>query len=181
MSRRRLLLHRVVLLVALGSALAMVAVADGSEAADGEQPVQYNHKIHVQDLEIACTDCHEGVETRKRAGFPADELCQACHDFADDESSREEARLVELLEAGAGLAWHQVTKLADHVYFSHRRHVALGNIDCSTCHGNMREQTRPIVTPAVSFEGRAGMLRCMACHEKSGSPHTGIDCIDCHN
>ena len=166
--------------VAVATAFALAGLTLRSAAADERQPVQYNHKVHVQDQEIACTDCHEGVETRKRAGFPPDELCQACHSMAMGESPHE-ARLVELLDAGTPLAWHQVTKLADHVYFSHRRHVALGNIDCSTCHGDIREQTTPISEPAVSFEGRAGMLRCMACHEKSGSPHTGIDCADCHH
>lgn len=179
MSRFRNSLPCAMFLVALGPTLALAPAAGGSEAPGGEQPVQYNHKVHVQDQEFACTDCHEGVETRKRAGFPTDDLCEACHSMPEGESPHE-ARLVELLDAGIPLAWHQVTNLADHVYFSHRRHVALGNIDCSACHGNMREQTRPVSEPAVSFEGRAGMLRCIACHEESGSPHTGIDCVDCH-
>jgi hypothetical protein len=163
-----------------GLLLAAIALAScGTESPAGGQPVAYNHKVHVQQEEIPCTDCHEGAETRARAGFPTDDFCQACHSSAIGESENE-ARLVELLDAQVPLAWHQVTKVADHVYFSHRRHVALGNVDCSTCHGNMREKTIPISRPEVSFEHRAGMFRCMECHQKSGSPHTGIDCMDCH-
>jgi hypothetical protein len=167
------------LLAALGSAVAVTTAAGGLQALAADQPVQFNHKLHVQEQELACTDCHEGTETRARAGFPPDDFCRGCHEEALGESP-EEARLVELLQGGVPLAWHQVTRVADYVLFSHRRHVALGNIDCSVCHGDMREQTRPITKPAVSFEGRAGMFRCLGCHLEREGKHTGIDCLDCH-
>jgi hypothetical protein len=144
-----------------------------------EQPVAYNHKVHAEELSIACDQCHSGVETRACAGFPPDDYCEACH-ATPIVGSPTETRLVELLKAKTPLAWVAVTKIADHVLFSHRRHVALGNVDCAVCHGDMRERVRPITEPAVNFQGRSGMLRCMKCHVESGSPYAGVECVDCH-
>jgi hypothetical protein len=143
------------------------------------QPIQFNHKLHAGDLGIACETCHAGVEIRRRAGFPSNEVCGDCH-VAPLGDSEEAAKLTELLENGTPLAWVQVTVIADHVLFSHQRHVALGNVGCVKCHGEMRERERPITAPAVDFEGRAGMLRCLGCHADSGSPYATRDCIDCH-
>lgn len=163
------------------SAILAVAFCLGIEPADGqtEQPVAYNHKVHAEELSIGCDECHAGVESRERAGFPPDDYCEGCHG-APMVGSPAETRLIELLEANTPLAWVQVTKIADHVRFSHRRHVTLGNIDCAVCHGDMRERTQPITEPAVNFQGRSGMLRCMKCHQESGSPYASVDCVDCH-
>ena len=157
----------------------VMLVAPSMASQPAEQPVEYNHQVHTVTLGIACQNCHQGVESRRRAGFPPDAFCQACHSSPQGESA-EEAKLVEFLQAGSALAWTQVTNVADHVLFSHRRHVALGNIDCIACHGDMRDRVRPITAAVVSFEGRKGMLRCIGCHVDGGSPYAGIDCMDCH-
>jgi len=144
-----------------------------------EQPVEYNHKVHAEQLGVPCSGCHQGTETNRRAGFPPDEFCRACHSSPQSDSAKE-AKLIQLLEAGRPLAWVQVTRIADHVLFSHQRHVTVANIDCTTCHGDMRGREVPIVEPAVDFGGRAGMFRCIGCHRESGSPYAGVDCVDCH-
>ena len=144
-----------------------------------EQPVQYNHKVHAEELGIDCSSCHEGTESRRRAGFPPDDVCAACHSSAQSDSP-EEAKLIELLEAGRPLPWWPVTRLAPHVLFSHQRHVVVGNIECSACHGDMRARTVPISEPVIRFDGRSGMLRCIGCHVESGSPYAGTSCVDCH-
>jgi hypothetical protein len=168
-------------LVAWGLSVLVVGVeiARGAERVRSAQPVQYNHKVHAEQLGLACPNCHEGAEIRRRAGFPPDDFCQACHS-SPQTTSPKEAKLIELLEAGGPLEWRRVTELASHVLFSHRRHVAAGNIDCIACHGDMRERTVPISEPVVSFRGRTGMFRCIACHVDSGSPYAGIDCMACH-
>lgn len=154
-----------------------VARVGGAEAV--RQPVQYNHKVHAEELGVGCSGCHAGVETNRRAGFPPDEYCLACHSSPQSNSANE-AELIRLLEEGKPLAWVQVTRLANHVLFSHQRHVMVANIDCTTCHGDMRAREVPIEKPAVFFEGRAGMFQCIGCHLESGSPYAGVDCVDCH-
>jgi len=159
--------------------LIAVTHASGARAQGPAQPVQYNHKIHAEELSIECPNCHEGVESRRRAGFPPDDFCSGCHSSALSDSP-EEAKLVALLGEGKNLAWVQVTRLADHALFSHRRHVLVGHIDCMACHGDMRDRTTPISQPPIDFQGRSGMLRCIECHIESGSPYASLDCIACH-
>jgi hypothetical protein len=160
--------------------LAWVLVPRGTAATPPVQPVQYSHAVHAEGrLGVPCTKCHEGAEHRERAGYPPDVFCAACHS-APQGDSPEEAKLTELLQAGTPLAWQQVTRIASHVFFSHRRHVAAGNTECAACHGDMAARTVPIDAPVVNFTGRAGMLRCIACHKESGSPYAGVSCVDCH-
>lgn len=168
------------LVLVLGGGAFLLAGCDGPDAnASLKQPLNYNHNVHVEKAGMSCTKCHAGAEKGARATFPADIYCDACHS-SPRTGSAEEAKLLEMLENEIPLAWKQVTHIAPHVYFSHRRHVALGNIDCSACHGEMGQRTVPIEQPVVDFSGRAGMFRCIKCHRASGSRYARIDCVDCH-
>lgn len=165
--------------LSLAAIVWLTAPARGAEGVLAQQPIQYNHKVHAGKLAIDCTKCHAGTESRQRAGFPPDLYCQACHS-APQSNSAEEAKLIDMLDDGTPLAWKQVTQVAEYVFFSHRRHVAVANIDCAVCHGDMPSRTVPIGAPFVSFRGRPGMQRCIACHRESGSPYAGTGCVDCH-
>jgi len=165
--------------VLLGALAGLLCASGICTAETPEQPVQYNHNVHVEQLAIPCTKCHWGAERGARASFPPDVFCEACHS-SPQSGSAAETQLIKLLEAGKPLAWKQVTRVADYVYFSHRRHVVVGNIDCVSCHGDMGARTVPIEKPVVNFSRRPGMLRCLACHEKTGSPYAGTGCVDCH-
>jgi hypothetical protein len=94
--------------------------------------------------------------------------------------SPEEARLVEMLASGVRIPWKRVHKVAEHVHFSHRRHVVAGQILCETCHGQVPELERPFSFPFISFNTELGMERCIACHIESGNPRASIDCALCH-
>ncbi len=162
------------------AAAALVYVAPRSSAREvPEQPIAFNHSAHINKVHMSCTKCHAGAEKNQRAGFPPDIYCEACHSSPRTDSPAE-AKLISMLENDEPLVWRQVTNLADYVYFSHRRHAGIGNIDCSVCHGQMSERTVPITAPAVSFRRRRGMFRCIGCHQKSGSRYAHIDCVDCH-
>jgi len=43
------------------------------------QPVEYNHSIHINDVGLECVECHFGVENRDRATLPSLEICEDCH------------------------------------------------------------------------------------------------------
>lgn len=138
------------------------------------QPIAFNHKMHVSEVGLECTDCHQYVTENRKATLPNREVCADCHSEPQGESD-EELKLVALLETEQELDWHQIYVLPKHVYFSHFRHVTLGQIGCITCHGDMKELTSPPTEPAVDV---LDMDYCMDCHEEQQAAN---DCLACHN
>ncbi len=135
------------------------------------QPIQFNHNKHKQ-AGLGCTDCHGTVLDQAAAGLPDLSLCITCHEAAVTESKEEEK--IRTIAAGGGeLAWNQVTRMPEDVYFSHRRHAKLAKLDCSVCHGNVGESVRPPEQPAVPMM----MDNCLDCHQKM---RANVDCYACH-
>ena len=137
----------------------------------GTQPIAFNHSKHVASG-MDCVDCHGGARDQQRAGIPAIAHCVTCHESALTESE-EEKRLRSLAAGGAELAWRPVTLLPGHVFFSHRRHVAIAGLSCDTCHGPMERLTQPPQAPLRPLT----MASCMDCHTRK---KVGSDCNDCH-
>jgi hypothetical protein len=138
------------------------------------QPVEFNHSIHVKEVELDCSDCHRYVMTGRKATLPTKDVCVDCHSAALGESA-EETKLMALLESDQVLNWQRVYVLPKHVYFSHFRHVTLGQISCQECHGDMKELVSPPTKPAVDI---IDMDYCMDCHE---SRQVSNDCLACHD
>ncbi len=137
------------------------------------QPVEFNHNIHVVDLEMDCSECHRFVTKSRKATLPGKDVCLDCHSEAQGESA-EEQKLISLLESDREFIWQRVYVLPEHVYFSHFRHVTLGQIGCQECHGEMKKLTSPPVKPAVDI---VDMDNCMDCHEDRLVDN---DCLTCH-
>lgn len=136
------------------------------------QPIAYNHKVHVEDLEIACNDCHSRAETHSRALIPNIEVCGACH--VDTEAENETERQVALfVEQSKPIPWRQIHRVPDHAFFSHRRHVKLGELECELCHGDVTKMEQAFIEPYVSID----MDWCIDCHDQRGVTH---DCYSCH-
>ena len=152
-------------------ALPLVALCAACTAQVG-QPVAYDHRLHVQKLELACDLCHEGSVNGEVAGLPPIATCAACHTEANG-PSQEERKVVEAVAAGRELPWARLYELPRHVYFTHRRHVATARIACERCHGEMRAQARPPPAALVAL----GMNDCIECHRERGA---GRDCATCH-
>jgi hypothetical protein len=137
------------------------------------QPIQYNHNVHIEGEELECIDCHESVEESPRATIPVREVCEDCHDTEPLSESPEEEVLIAHIESGLEIAWNRIYSVPNHVYFSHRRHVTLGEIECTACHGDVAEQTVPAVAPVVPLT----MEWCMDCHAEN---QVSNDCLACH-
>ncbi|MBI3004413.1 MAG: cytochrome c3 family protein [Ignavibacteriales bacterium] len=73
----------------------------------------------------------------------------------------------------AEVPWERVYKVPDHVYFSHRRHVVAGRLECEVCHGNVQQFTMPVSLPEIPVT----MENCMSCHRKHNVTN---DCLSCH-
>lgn len=136
-----------------------------------QQPIAFNHSKHLA-AGMACTDCHAGAQNEARATLPPLATCLVCHETALTQSP-EENKLRTLAAAHQEPAWAPLTRVPSHVYFSHRRHVALAKMECVTCHGAMEKLTAP---PRRLFRPLT-MSNCIGCHTQKGA---STDCNDCH-
>ncbi len=154
--------------------LASVGVALGSGRvfnAPVEQPIAFNHKKHVEENGLECSVCHPFYEKEAFSGLPGAEICAGCHAEPQGKSA-EEARLVKLLQDGRPLDWQPLFRQPAHVFYSHRRHVVAGKIECKTCHGSIAASTAP-----PGQVKRLRMQDCIACHIRTS---TAADCTTCH-
>jgi len=136
------------------------------------QPIKYNHRLHVIENEMECTDCHQGAKSSKLATLPSITVCLDCHDEALTDS-KEEEKIRTFRGKGMDIPWQKILRMPDHVYFSHYRHTVLAKIDCFTCHGRMDKVTSPPDKPLK----RMRMKDCIQCHKKNKVTQ---DCIACH-
>jgi hypothetical protein len=157
---------RAPLLLAAGLLLAACA-----RAQPVAQPIQFSHKAHVEKG-LPCDGCHQSVEKAAFAGMPTTETCMMCHQGAITDSPEEE-KVRQYAGKDVQIPWGRVYEVAGHVYFSHRRHVTLGRIECVQCHGNVGESATPLTVAAVPIT----MDRCVNCHLQNGAAD---DCNACH-
>jgi hypothetical protein len=136
------------------------------------QPIQFNHKAHTEKG-LSCSFCHQFVDRAAFAGIPRGEFCMTCHQGAITESPEEE-KIREYAAKGMEIPWQRIYEAPGHVFFSHRRHVALGGIECAECHGPVGESTAPLKRPAVTI----AMDTCMDCHAQR---QVSNDCNACHH
>lgn len=121
-----------------------------------EQPVEFDHRHHVRDDDIACLYCHAGAEVSARAGIPSTDLCMGCHAQIWNQSPQLEP-VRQSYFSGVPIPWRRVHDLPDFVYFHHAIHVR-GGIDCVVCHG--RVDMMPLVYRVASLS----MGWCLDCH-----------------
>ena len=150
-----------------------------------EQPIAFPHKTHVA-VGLQCTGCHQRAEKDAVAGRPPARLCLACH--SGEQVKGELKKLQAFGEKGEEIPWRRVWRLPDHVFFSHRVHVA-AKVECQTCHGPMESLERPPPRPLKELS----MDDCIRCHERWGGSEkeamrpvkmvgrpVSTDCNACH-
>jgi len=138
---------------------------------DVRQPIDFSHRLHVEDVGLDCQTCHELYATEISSGLPSADTCAFCHVEAQGESP-EEQRLVALLAEGEPLQWKSMFRQPAHIFYSHRRHVTVAGLECETCHGDFaRTETPPSRVEPLAMED------CIGCHESEG---VATDCTACH-
>jgi hypothetical protein len=130
------------------------------------QPIAFNHARHQG---LACAVCHRGVEVQAQATLPGTEVCAKCH--AGAPAGVDSSQWTNLQRGTAN--WIRITTVPEHVLFSHRRHVKVAKLDCSSCHGDIGQRT----TPARRAPVRLDMITCRGCHTQQGASE---DCFACH-
>jgi len=161
----------------------MLVAAGPVAAGDDDDVAEFDHQAHLA-RGVECGDCHTGVDEedpRSRAGVPSIAICaELCHADFDDETrarlaeSQNGRRMLTGVDDGVEPWWPRAYWLPDHVVFSHRRHVSIGEIDCAECHGDMESAT---TLPREPIEATVTMEGCTQCHEERGASN---DCFRCH-
>lgn len=135
------------------------------------QPIAFNHKKHA-DNGLECVACHEFVNKERFAGIPPIATCLACHEESIT-TSPEEKKIQLFAAESKEIPWVRLFKQAGHVHFSHMRHVTIGKIGCSACHGEVGMNS----APPSSLPHQLTMDDCISCHKKAEALN---DCTGCH-
>jgi hypothetical protein len=136
-----------------------------------DQPIAFSHEIHVGKLNLQCLFCHDTADKSTFAGVPSMKKCMDCHVAVKTETEGVQ-KLTEYWNNQEPIPWNRVhrIRIRDHVYFSHKRHVAAG-VACEDCHGQLAAMTK--VRQVSSLK----MGWCVSCHTEKNAP---TDCMICH-
>jgi hypothetical protein len=133
------------------------------------QPLPFSHKTHAA-AGLKCQKCHPMPDPGDFATLPETSLCMSCHGAVKKESSHI-ARLAEFHSASKKIDWAPVYRVPDYVFFNHKKHNAVGGVNCQTCHGPVEERD------VLRREKDVGMQACMDCHRAKNASN---DCRFCH-
>jgi hypothetical protein len=137
-----------------------------------KQPIKFNHKKHVEQVELECSHCHKYYKTQRTSGRPDMDICMECHEQALTDNPEEE-KIRTFASEKNEIPWKRIYYIPDHVAFSHQVHTQYAQINCEVCHGKIAELEKPPEAPLVSLT----MDFCMDCHRKSKAT---LDCLPCH-
>ncbi|UXP32889.1 c-type cytochrome [Reichenbachiella agarivorans] len=135
------------------------------------QPIAFSHKIHAGDNQIDCNYCHTGVRKSKNANIPSPNICMNCHSAIKTESP-EIQKIYTAIETGQPIEWERIHNLPDLAYFNHSQHVAVGEIECQTCHGPIEEMD------VVYQYAPLTMGWCINCHRETDVNTKGNEYYD---
>lgn len=157
-----------IILIFVAAALEAGLALSGDAAAPA-QPIAFSHKIHAGDYRIACEYCHIYARRAAVAGIPSLQRCMGCHKITGADKP-EVQKLQQYWNQKKRIAWEQVTRLPDFVYFEHWPHIR-SKIACQTCHGPVESMVQVRQVKDLT------MSECLACHRQR---QASIDCMICH-
>jgi hypothetical protein len=137
-----------------------------------EQPLPFDHSIHVTKNNIQCQYCHNQVERSRHSNIPALSTCMNCHIQVKTDSPHIQ-KLREAYDKGDSIQWVRVHMLPDFVHFNHSAHIAKG-VNCQTCHGPIETMNR------VSQVADLSMGWCINCHRQPENK-APLNCTTCHH
>jgi len=169
-----------------------------------EQPVDFSHVFHGNDVDMSCETCHFFYEDGSWSGIPTLDVCMNCHSEQLGESEAEKVFVTEYVQKNREVQWELYFRQPQCVSFSHSSHVKEAKLACETCHGPQglsRHPTKYIVnritkysyvvydsasstigsalvrSPEENVWGTMGMDECAKCHRARG---VSTACFICH-
>jgi hypothetical protein len=162
-----------------------------------EQPFQFSHLKHVEDVGSSCEDCHPFGDDGRFVGLPPLATCVECHEEVQGETPQEKHFVEAYVGTGREVPWLVYARQPDNTWFPHAAHVKGAEIACERCHGDhgTTERLRPFERHRLtgysadiwgSDLGRLGvvpqlrgmkMSDCESCHRENG---VEAGCLGCH-
>ena len=156
-------------LLILLSAAGCAWIFPQGDAYSPDQPIAFDHKVHVTDYDIQCLYCHSYADRSPFAGVPSVERCMGCHLIVAAQTEG-----VQILngywQRGEPIPWIKVNVLPRFVHFNHEAHIR-AQVDCAECHGKVETMSK--VARVASLE----MGWCLECHRQE---EASVDCLTCH-
>jgi hypothetical protein len=154
-------------LLAIGALLAMPTAS--LEGMDQPQTgkIKFNHKFHVKESGLSCTDCHSAAPTSKLTSdnlSAKHENCQTCH-------SDQVEKNCTFCHTSEDVSTYVFENPARDLKLSHQSHIDGQKVECQTCHKDVEaaEQLQSVGLPS--------MATCNTCH--NGVKATNA-CETCH-
>ncbi|AFL86280.1 cytochrome c2 [Belliella baltica DSM 15883] len=173
----------VVIVTALVIALVAKTAIDGlytigvQQGYQPKQPIAFSHQLHAGQYEIECQYCHTGVEIGKSANIPSANICMNCHQHIQNVGGKEGIsteiqKIYDAVDNNQPIEWVRIHNLPDLAYFNHSQHVAVGGIECQTCHGPIEEME------VVYQHSSLTMGWCIDCHRQTDIKAAGNEYYD---
>ncbi len=148
-----------------------------------KQPIDFNHLLHVAEVEEACESCHFFREDGSFSGVPKLEQCIECHEEVQGEDPEEEKFVNEYVLKEKEVPWLVYSRQPDSVFFSHAAHIKQADMDCVTCHGHIgeSEHTRVYEENRVTKVSRDIWGKNIGGFKKNSWDRMKMDdCAECH-
>jgi len=173
----------VVIVTALVIALVAKTAIDGlytigvQQGYQPKQPIAFSHQLHAGQYEIECQYCHTGVEIGKSANIPSANICMNCHTHIQNVGGKEGIsteiqKIYNAVDNNQPIEWVRIHNLPDLAYFNHAQHVAVGGLECQTCHGPIEEME------VVYQHSSLTMGWCIDCHRQTDIKSAGNEYYD---
>lgn len=153
-----------------------------------EITIRFNHRLHVRELDLACTDCHTNATSSRLSQdslLPKPTQCDGCHKTDHRELHAVKSLTTELIsqcgychigyQPEHGDRVRRQRFPAPHLKFSHQAH-SVRNIGCAQCHGQVDR------VELATRDQLPRMRGCFNCHQMP-EPARGDapgECTACH-
>jgi hypothetical protein len=147
------------------------------------QPIDFNHALHVEEVDDGCESCHYFREDGSFSGLPDLESCMECHEDVIGASEEEEKFVAEYVVPEREVPWLVYSRQPDCVYFSHAPHVIAGKMECAECHGHIGESEHSKVYEENRISGYSRYIWGKKISRLGNEPWEQMkmnDCSRCH-
>jgi hypothetical protein len=149
-----------------------------------KQPIDFNHVLHVAEVDNSCESCHFFREDGTYSGVPKLEQCIECHEEVQGDSPDEIKFVEEYVSKGREVPWLIYSRQPDCVFFSHVAHIKGAAMDCVTCHGHIGESENLKVYEYNRITGYSRDIwgKSIAGFKKNTWDRMKMDdCAECHD
>ena len=153
------------------------------------QPINYSHRLHAGEMQIACMYCHSGAEQSRYAGIPSTSVCMNCHQEvrASFELVQQEAQDAEAEDRNAErIVSSEIQKLYDTLALDDQLRpledkapMPVPWVRVHTLPDFVRFDHRPHVLSGVSCQSCHGPVETMERVRQEASLSMGW-CVNCH-